>query len=369
MASPSFSRIDKAKIHKELDKILDYKLSMGPNVKEFENAFAKRLKINHAIAMNSCTSTLEAALNYYNIKGKEVIIPTQTFIATGMAVYHAGGIPRFAEIEKKTMSIDYEDVKKRINKNTVGVIIVHMAGTLSDDIFKLKKLCRENNLFLIEDAAHTPGAKIKSREAGTIGDIGCFSFYPSKVLTAGEGGMLITNSNKIAKFTRSYQNRGANMSSKKEIYINPSRNVRMTEFAALLGKTQLEHLDLFLKNRRKIASRYKNKLSNNKKFDIVLPERLEQSACWKIPLILSKKINRDRVISKLHERNIFADKAYDPPLHLQPVMRKIFGTFKGQLPKSEKILCSSICLPSHQDMTNEDADYVCKNFLEILETI
>ncbi len=368
MASPSFSKRDKVNIHKELDKILDYKLSMGPNVKEFENAFAKRLKINHAIGMNSCTSTLEAALNYFNVRGKEVIIPTQTFIATGMAVYHAGGIPKFAEVEEKTLSIDYEDVKKKINKKTVGIIIVHMAGTLSDDILRLKKLCKEKGLFLIEDAAHTPGAKIKSREAGTIGDIGCFSFYPSKILTAGEGGMLVTNSNKIAKFARSYQNRGADMSSKSEIYINPSRNVRMTEFSALLGRTQLSHLDLYLKNRRKIAARYKKKLSNNNNFDIVLPERLEQSSCWKVPLILSKKLNRDNVINKLKERNIFADKAYDPPLHLQPVMRKIFGTYKGLLPKSEQILSSSICLPSHQNMTNEDADYVSKNFLEIIDT-
>ena len=132
MASPYFSPDDKKKIYKELEQILDNKLSMGPNVKKFEGNFSKRIKTKYAIAMNSCTATLEAALNFYNVKNKEVIIPTQTFIATGMAVYHSGAKPVFAEINKKNLSIDIEDVKKKVNKNTAGIIIVHMGGYISE---------------------------------------------------------------------------------------------------------------------------------------------------------------------------------------------------------------------------------------------
>ena len=114
MASPHFSKNDKDVIYSELENILNSKLSMGPNVKKFEEDFSKRLSIEYAVAMNSCTATLEASLNFYNVTNKEVIIPAQTFIATGMAVYHAGGRPVFAEINKRNLCIDFEDVKKKL---------------------------------------------------------------------------------------------------------------------------------------------------------------------------------------------------------------------------------------------------------------
>ena len=367
MASPYFSPEDKKKIYKELEQILDNKLSMGPNVKKFEENFSKRIKSKYSIAMNSCTATLEAALNFYDVKNKEVIIPTQTFIATGMAVYHSGAKPVFAEINKKNLSIDIEDIKKKINKNTAGVIIVHMGGYISDKIFELKKFCDENNLFLIEDSAHTPGAKINNQEAGTIGHVGCFSFYSTKIITAGEGGMLVTNNTEIALFARSYQNRGADMSLNYELYVNAARNVRMTEFSALLGRVQLEKLDIFLSKRRKIALAYKERLQNLNFFNLILPDEIEQTSCWKIPLILKSNIDRNFILDQLNEKKIFADKAYDPPLHLQPVMKKIFSTYKGQLPISEAILSQNICLPSHQKMSINDVDYVCENLIRIIK--
>jgi len=369
MASPYFSNNDKEEIHKELDQILDNKLSMGPNVKKFEENFAKRLSVNHAIGMNTCTSTLEAALSYYNVKNKEVIIPTQTFIATGMAVYHSGAKPVFAEISKENLSIDFEDIKKKVNSKTAGIIVVHMAGYISDDIFKIKKFCDENSLFLIEDSAHAPGSKINNHEAGTIGHIGCFSFYPTKVITSGEGGMLVTNCNDISMFARSYQNRGADISLNYELYINPSRNVRMTEFSALLGRIQLKHLDKFLSKRRNIGLTYKKILENSDYLKLILPDNMEQTTCWKVPIILDSRFDRNYVLDQLQKNNIFADKAYDPPLHLQPVMKKIFKSYEGLLPASEAILSKNICLPSHQGMTIDDVNYVCKKLIQILKSL
>lgn len=369
MASPSFSKSDKNKIYKELENILNKKLSMGSNVKKFENSFSKRLGINYAVAMNSCTSTLEAALNYYNVKNKEVIIPTQTFIATGMSVYHAGGKIVFSEVNKKNLCIDLNDVKKKINSKTAGIIIVHMAGFISDEIFKLREFCDKKGLFLIEDSAHTPGAKIKKHEAGTIGHVGCFSFYPTKIITAGEGGMLVTRDEEIYKFARSYQNRGADMTLDYELYINPSRNVRMTEFAALLGRVQLQNLDLYLSKRRKLAGRYKYKLNDVKNIQIILPKNLTQTSCWKIPIVLDEKINRNVVLKKLRDSGIFADTAYDPPLHLQPVIKEIFKTNIGLLPLSENILSRSMCLPCHQKMKIEDVDYICKILIKIINNL
>ena len=292
MADPHFDSIDRERIHREVDNILDAALSMGPNVVAFQKEFAEKMNVRHAIAMNSCTSTLEAALLAHQIKGKEVIVPSQTFVATGMAVHLSGGTPVFAEISPETMCLDIDDVKSKITQNTAGIVIVHMTGIVTPNIMKFKNFCEENNLFLIEDAAHSPGAILNDQYAGTIGDVGCFSFFPSKVMTSGEGGMLVTNDDAIARFAKSYQNRGRDMSSKVEIYTMPGRNVRMTEMSALLGRIQLEKLDDFLKKRRALAAVYQRELFGVNGIDILIPKDLKSSSFWKVPIILHNKIDR-----------------------------------------------------------------------------
>ena len=369
IADPFFSKEDKKIIHDEIDIILDKKLSMGDNVKKFEVEFSKKIESKHAIAMNSCTATLEAALTYFNVKDREVIIPAQTFIATGMSVHHSGAIPVYAEINKNDLCLNIENVKSKVNKNTAGVIIVHMAGYMSSDIFELKEYCDNNNLFLIEDAAHTPGAEINSIKAGNVGHVGCFSFYPTKILTAGEGGMLTTNDDDIARYARSYQNRGVDLNSEVEIFKIPSRNVRLPEFSALLGRIQLKHLDKFLERRRLIAQIYQKKLSNLKDLILVLPSNLKQSACWKIPILLSNNISRNDVLKELRALGIYADTAYNPPLHLQPVMVELYKNKRNMLPISEELLGRHICLPSHQNMTLDDADYICENLIKIIKDL
>ena len=366
IADPSFSLEDKKIIHDEIDNILVSKLSMGSNVTNFEKEFTKKISAKHSIAMNSCTAALEAALTYYDVKDKEVIIPSQTFIATGMAVHLSGGIPVFAEINKNDLCLDIEDVKNKITDKTSGIIIVHMAGHISSEILVLKEYCDQNNLFLIEDAAHTPGAEINGIKAGNIGHIGCFSFYPTKIITSGEGGMLTTSDDSIAAYARSYQNRGNDMNSDNESYIIPSRNVRLTEFAALLGRVQLSHLDEYLNKRKVVAKIYQKRLKNIEGLDLILPNDLKQSSCWKVPVILDTNSERNRVMHELHLKGIFVDKAYNPPLHLQPVMVNLYQNIKNMLPISEDLLKRHICLPSHQNMSEYDAEYVCNNLIKIL---
>lgn len=367
MADPYFSQEEKEKIKIEVSKILDTSLSMGPNVFKFQEEFSKKINVNYSIAMNSCTSALEAAIQFFNVNNEEVIIPCQSFIATAMAVILSGGRPVFAEIKKDTLNLDIDDVRKKINSRTKGVVLVHMAGTISPDIFDLVKLCKDNNLFLIEDAAHTPGAFIDGKHAGTIGDAGCFSFYPSKIITCGEGGMLTTSNEKISKFARSYQNRGRDMEINEEIYINKGRNVRMTEMNALLGCIQLNNLENFIAKRKSIASFYIEALKDIKNLYLVVPKNLDNSSFWKFPIILSDQYNRDKVIIDLNERGIQADAAYKPALHLQPIIKNLLNIEKGHLKFSESILEKHLCLPCHQNMTIDDAKYVVKNLLEIID--
>lgn len=366
MADPHFSKVDRKRIHREIDAILDGSLSMGPNVQAFEQEFADRVGVRYAIAMNSCTSALEAALQYIQVSGREVIIPSETFVATGMAVHLAGGKPVFAEISASTLCLDLEDVKRKVTPQTSALILVHMNGMITPDILEFRQFCDANHLFLIEDAAHSPGACFAGREAGSIGHVGCFSFYPTKVITAGEGGMLTTNDEAVAAFVRSYQHRGRDMLSEVEQYVFPGRNVRMTETAALLGRVQLSHLNEYLTCRRQVAAIYKNELSEVTGVSMIFPAELEMSSFWKVPLLLDPRLNRVVIFEQMSAVGVTVDWAYQPALHLQPVFRELYGTSEGLLPRTEEILRRHLCLPCHPRMTKKDAVYVAR---ELKKTI
>lgn len=366
MADPHFNEEDRKRIHREVDAILDGALSMGPNVQAFEREFAARVGVRHAIAMNSCTSALEAALLALGAPGREVIIPAETFIATGMAVHLTGGIPVFAEISESTLCLDLEDVKRRVSPRTAGVLLVHMAGLVTPDILEFRQFCTDNGLFLIEDAAHSPGAKHINQEAGSFGQAGCFSFFPTKVITAGEGGMLTTNDDAVAAFARSFQHRGRDMQSKTECYSEAGRNVRMTEITALLGRVQLGHLDEFLLRRRQIAAIYGRELNNIPGVKTLLPQTLESSSFWKVPLLLERAEDRAFITDHMAAAGIAVDWAYQPALHMQPVFRRLYGSGEGQLPRTEDILSRHLCLPCHPRMSDDDALHVTRTIQEAM---
>lgn len=366
MAEPHFSEEDRQFIHREIDAILDGALSMGPNVQSFEREFAARVGVNHAIAMNSCTSALEAALLSKGVAGREVIVPAETFIATGMAVHLAGGTPTFAEISETTLCLDFHDVKRRVTPRTAGVILVHMAGLITPDILKFRRFCDDNDLFLIEDAAHAPGARYGDREAGSFGHAGCFSFFPTKVITAGEGGMLTTDDEEIATFTRSLQHRGRDMQSRIEQYVLPGRNIRMTEAAALLGRVQLSHLDEFLRRRREVAAIYGRELTGLPGVRPILPVAFESSSFWKVPLVLDRTLDRASITERMAAAGVVVDWAYQPALHLQPIFRDLYGTAEGLLPTTEDLLSRHMCLPCHPRMTDQDAFHVARTLIDIV---
>lgn len=354
MADPYFDEKDRDWIHQEVDNILDGMLSMGPNVRSFEQEFSDYIHCQHAVAVNSCTSALEIALNYFNVKGSEVIVPVQTFIATGMSVYHAGGIPVFADICPSTFSLSLNSIKEKLTSKTVGIIIVHFAGIITYEYQQILDFCRDNQLFVIEDAAHAPGAMYGEKYAGTLGNVGCFSFFPSKVITSAEGGMLTTNDSEIAKFARSHQNRGRDMDKAEELYKLPGRNVRLSEFNAMLGRCQLRHLDEYVIKRKLLAKLYYENLSACDFIRLVNYNVLETSSFWKFPILLSNSEIKDVISRELRLQNIASDSAYSPALHLQPVMRNLFNSEDGNLPISEDILSRHLCLPVHPRMSDAD---------------
>lgn len=373
IALPYFPREEISLILEKFGMILkgEEMLSMGKNVKRFESAFAEYVGSKYAIATNSCTGALEIAFRSIGIKcGDEVIVPAETFIATGSAVVREGGKVVFAEINPETFCLSAYDLKQKITNSTKAVVIVHMAGLITPEIYDIKKVCSSHGLVLIEDAAHAPGAAMDGKRAGTFGDIGCFSFYPTKVMTTAEGGMLVTNRPSLYERANSFRNRGLDMSSGTELYIRLGTNNRMTEFSAILGLSQLKYLDSFIEKRNTIASFYTESLLDITKrgFCKPLPSPPNvRHAYWRYIVVLDELIKRDKLKEIMLKDGIVIDWAYDPPLHLQPFFKNLYNIKEGHLPSTEKILRRFVCLPMHVGLTMDDAKYIMDSFKRHVE--
>lgn len=363
-AYPFFPPEEQRWISSELSEILNQQLAMGPRVAKFEREFAAYCGQPHGIAFPSCTSAMEAALRALGVgPGDEVLVPVETFIATGMVVSLVGARPVFTEIEDQTFSMDFDDAWNRVTDKTKGAIVVHFGGFISPGLIGFTEKMKAAGRFVIEDAAHAPGAALNGRLAGSFGDAGCFSFYPTKIMTTGEGGMLVTGRKDIASIARSLQNRGRDMDNRDERYILPGRNNRFTEIAATMGLSQLRCLPNFLDQRRRVAEVYDELLLRSELFVPLLADKSSQPSYWRYTAKPTVNLDRVSLRDRLAEDKISIDWAYDPPLHLQPVYRELLGTQPGMLPKSEEILARHICLPMHARMRDIDAEYVVERLL------
>jgi len=293
----------------------------------------------------------------------EVLVPVETFIATGMVVTLTGATPVFTEIDAKSFSMDFDDAWSRVTDKTRGAIVVHFGGFISPQLPQFIKRMHESGKFVIEDAAHAPGAELQGKRAGCFGDAGCFSFYPTKIMTTGEGGMLVTARDDVARIARSLQNRGRDMDNRDEKYVLTGRNNRFTEIAAAMGLSQLRCLPSFLERRRSVAAIYDEALLKSEMFIPLLTETDNAPSYWRYVAIPTMDIDRVALRDRLAHDKIAIDWAYDPPLHLQPIYRETMGTQAGLLPRSELTLSRHICLPVHAQMRNEDAAFVAERLL------
>ena len=251
-AFPFFPKNDIDEILSETKKMLEGSkmLTMGEHVDKFENEFSKYCNVKYSVATNSCTVALELALLSLNLSSDdEVIVPVQTFIATGSCVLKAGSKIIFCDVDDDFL-LDFESMKSLITDKTKVVIIVHFSGMISKNILEIKDYLNKRNIVLIEDAAHAHGASFNNMMAGSIGDIGCFSFYSTKIMTTCEGGMITTNNLEYYEKQSSIRNRGVDVKCKNEVFTNLGSNYRFTEFQALLGRYQLKRLEEFHSHRK-----------------------------------------------------------------------------------------------------------------------
>jgi perosamine synthetase len=375
---PHFPKEDIAEILPKISDILEGKgfLSMGDNVKEFESSFAAYTGSQGAVATNSCSSALEISLNALGVgSGDEVIVPVQTFIATGSSVVRAGAKPIFCDINKNLL-IDFDDLKNKITKFTKAVVIVHFAGLIHEDIINIRKFLNKKGIFLIEDAAHAAGSSLNGVKAGNFGDLSCFSFFSTKNMTTGEGGMIISNDGELLKLCSSIRNRGLDLDSPLEQFINIGSNNRMTEIQALLGIYQLNRLEEFNLRRNRIAEIYNQELTpflNSNVLSRNIKTKDNISSYWKYWISLEEAYfnsnDRLQIKEEMRALSIPIDWAYSPLLHLQPVFRRMYNINEGYLPVSEEIARRHICLPIHALIEDEDALFIIKKFAGIVSSI
>ncbi len=334
----------------------------GPLVEGFEQQFAAYHGVSECVACNSGTDALYLALRAFNIGvGDEVITVPFTFIATSEVISSAGAKPVFVDIDAATFNLDLQQVKAAITPKTKAIIPVHLFGQ-PINMTKLMDLAADHNLVVIEDCAQSTGATWGEQKVGSIGQIGCFSFYPTKNLGAcGDGGAITTNDREIAAKIRVLKDHGQKS---KYHYEYVGVNSRLDTIQAAILQIKLRHLDIWNQKRQKIAYRYHQQLAHIP--DIVTPQQLSGGeGVWNQYTIRILNGKRNLVREKLQERGVNTMIYYPRPLHLQAVYANL-GYQSGQLPVSEQVCNQVLSLPMFPELSEEQQDRVISSLKEIM---
>lgn len=324
-------------------------LTLGERCAEFEERFASLAGVPHAVAVSSGTAALEIILRVIGVEGAEVIVPTNTFAATAFAVLHAGGIPVFADCGED-LAVDPADVERRITSATRAVIAVHIGGLVSSGMRRLRELCRGRGLPLVEDAAHACGSALDGLPAGSLGDAAAFSFFSTKVITTGEGGMITTADGRIATRARLLRDqakvRGRNLH---EVV---GSNWRLTELQAIVGLVQLARLPEHIAARQRVARVYDRAFAGS---DLVRPMGVP-AGCrpnW-YKYLLATREDAAAVTARLApDRGVtLGGTVYDVPCHQQPVFARYA---RGPLPVAERLCRHHLCPPIYPSLTDDEA--------------
>jgi dTDP-4-amino-4,6-dideoxygalactose transaminase len=355
-------------------------IGTGPKCWRFESQIAEYVNAQYAITASSCTAALHLALVAAGIKaGDEVIVPAMTFAATANVVEHVGATPRFVDVDPNTLNIDPVALAAAITPATKAVIPVHFGG-LPCDMDAITAICRDNNLILIEDAAHAIGAVYKGQMVGSIGDFTCFSFYPNKNMTTGEGGAITTNREEFVETLKVMRLHGLSadawrrFASKRLILseaISPGFKYNMTDLQASLGIHQLRRLPEFLNRREQIADFYDEAISD----DLGLrrqyrpdPASGTRHALHLYVLMLDLNafsVNRNEMVEALLAENIGAAIHYRA-LHAQPFYREQYGYQMSDFPIAGDIGETILTIPCSPGMSDDDADTVVSGLKKVL---
>jgi perosamine synthetase len=292
-------------------------------------------------------------------------VPANTFFATAAAVVHAGAKLGFADVERATLALDPVDLERRLTSDTAAVVLVHIGGVISPHTPAIARLCAERGVALVEDAAHAAGASLNGKPAGSFGVAAAFSLYPTKIITSGEGGMLVTSDDRIASEARIYLDQGK-AGFTQNLHTRMGYNWRMSEPHAAIGLTHLGHLPRFIDERNQIAQRYDRALALEPSVQALALPAACRSNYYKYLAWLPAGV--DRAALKQRLRADFgiglSGEVYEVPLHLQPIFHGICPP--GSLPVAEEVCARHVCLPVYQGMTEADTDAVLAALTAVL---
>lgn len=347
-------------------------ISTGPQCEALEKLFASMLGAGHAVSLSNCTVALHLAMKLLDINaGDEVICPSLTFVATVNAIRYVQAVPVFADITgPDNINIDPQQIRNSITPRTRAIVVMHYAGfpCAMDEIMAI---AREHNLKVIEDACHGPLSEYKGKKLGTIGDIGCFSFFSNKNISTGEGGMLVTNDEALAKkakllrshgmTTMSYQ-RASGHATEYDV-VEPGFNYRMDDIHASIGLVQMKKLQADLDQRAVVRARYEELLADNKALVIPYTGTKEFVSNYIFPVVLREggKERRDEVRNKLHAEGIQTSVHY-PAVH----RFSIYQPFTRPLPQTELVADSELTLPMFAGLTADEQQYIADTLKKIL---
>ena len=332
--------------------------SGGPYIEKFERAFADYIGVRHAVSVTSGTAALHIALLSLDIgEGDEVIVPDFTMIASVFAVIYTGATPVFVDIESDTYNIDVALIEKKITKKTKAILPVHIYGH-SVDMDPLIAVAKKHHLTIVEDAAEAHGALYKGRKCGSMGSVGCFSFYGNKIITTGEGGMIVTNDDALAERMRRLKDL-AHMPERRFWHDEVGYNYRMTNLQAACGLGQLESIDEFLAHKRWMTAAYEKRLRNINGLRLPVTRDYATNVHWMYAILLTDDfpLTRDAVQDALKEKGVDT-RDFFPSSAQQPIIRKLYPT-QERFPVSERAATRGLYLPSGLALTQEQLDYVC----------
>lgn len=354
---PSFSAGQRADITAGIDAMLQSgQLMMGPWKDRFETLFRDMTGCSRAVSVNSATTALQIALQHYDVAGHEVLVPAGAFLTDVSSVLFAGGTPVLVDLDADTLSFDLADLERKITTRTKGIIWVHLTGIIASNHAQLIEAARRHGLFVIEDAAHAHGAEIGGRKAGSLADVGVFSFYPTKVVTAGTGGILTTNQPALAEYALKMRMFGKDAAGE---IVHLGNDWFLDEIRACVGYNHARDLEAQLARRRALAEHYRVRLANQPGLTLLDIPAGHMPSWYHFSVRLADRVDRAKLMDALKSDGI-ATKVIYKPLHQEQVFRHLdTGGFR----QTEDILDRHLCLPMFADLQAADVDYVADRLI------
>jgi dTDP-4-amino-4,6-dideoxygalactose transaminase len=383
-----FPEDEKRFINQKINEVLDSGvLTMGKYTQEFEELFRRFVGSRYAVSTSNCTVALEIIIRSLGIEGKSIIIPTNTFMATAYAVMQSGNKVIFADSDRDTLSLYPKDLRKRIDPDTAAVVLVHIGGIITPDYYEIKKICEENNLYLIEDCAHAFGCSIDGKNAGLLGVAGAFSFFPTKVVTTGEGGMITTDDEDVYNNAMMIRNHGKNpaMGNRMSQF---GYNYRLSEITAVIGIQQMRKAAEIAAARKEVAGIYDRLLAGNGHIRPLSVPSNTASTYYKYIAFLPEGCDRSKVKRIMKEKYgvSLTGEVYADPCHTEPIWKEY--TYCGKLrnngravgctrwpgcgcktlqdgfPEATYLSNHHICLPLYPGLTEKECAYVVDSLLD-----